>query len=97
LIGSCCEFTGEGFRFNDLIRWRAHELFQYQSPKGSYYEDDIYAEYSTLHSDSENYIDPFYDDLSEAAYGFDEGRDYLMPIPTDELTLNENLEQHLGR
>jgi hypothetical protein len=92
----CVELMGEGFRFDDLMRWRAHELFQYQSPKGAYYEDDIYAEYSTLDSDSENYIDPFYDDLGETGYGFDEGRDYLMPIPTDELTLNENLEQNPG-
>ncbi len=88
------ELAGEGFRFDDLMRWRAHELFVGERPKGAYYEQLLVDE-GTLKVDEENYVDPFQASLP-SGYGFDPNRDYLQALPTDELILNENLTQNPG-
>lgn len=88
------ELLGEGFRFTDLMRWRAHELFLGKRPKGAYYEQIIVDE-GSLKFDDENYIDPYQTSVP-SGYGFDINRDYLSPLPTDELVLNENLTQNPG-
>ena len=49
-----------------------------------------------LNSDTEDYIDPYQSNLNvpNGGYGFDLNRDYLKPLPINELTLNENLTKN---
>jgi hypothetical protein len=90
------ELFGEGFRFDDLMRWRAHSLIVGKRFTGTYYTAEIEAEYPGLKVNDEGYLDPFRDILNTGYYGFNSGRDYLLPLPTNELTLNSNLEQNPG-
>ena len=88
------ELMGEGFRFDDLMRWRAHELFVGKRPLGAFYETLIQA-VGDLKIDGDNYIDP-YQTTAPSGYGFNPDRDYLNALPTEELLLNENLDQNPG-
>lgn len=90
------ELFGEGFRFDDLMRWRAHSLFVGKRFTGTTYTDFIRADYPNEKSNAEGYLDPFRDILNTGYYGFDPNRDYLSPLPTNELTINPNLEQNPG-
>ncbi len=92
------EMLGEGRRFDDLMRWRAHSLIVGHRPRGTKYTDDLRAINANMPEDAEGYIDPYKEALSgvNGGYGFDPGRDYLKPIPTNELTLNEKLVQNPG-
>lgn len=90
------ELFGEGFRFDDLMRWRAHSLIVGNRFTGTLYTADIEAEYPDQNVNEDGFLDPFENILSTGYYGFEPGRDYLLPIPTDELTLNLNLEQNPG-
>lgn len=90
------ELIAEGFRADDLYRWRAHTLFDGDQPRGAFLEDGIVntelsAENANL--DAEGYLLPF---ASTGNYNFDESRAYLLPIPLDELVLNPNLVQNPG-
>jgi hypothetical protein len=104
------ELAFEASRWDDLVRWRAHHLIENKRPKGilyigsnlegAYYKIDgsgdpgiIVGE--NLYVDGEGYIDPYQVQLP-TGFGFDPGRDYLAPIPSDELTLNNNLVQNPG-
>ena len=88
------ELFGEGNRLDDLMRWRAHNLFVGTRPLGTTYTAEIEAIYPNLTVDGEGFLDPYVNFLSGGAYGFDPNRDYLLPLPIDELTLNENLTQN---
>jgi len=92
------EMLGEGFRFQDLMRWRAHNLIRGKRPKGTKYTDELKEENPNLPEDAEGYMDPYYGTLTgpESGYGFEPDRDYLKPIPIEQLTLNENLTQNPG-
>jgi len=92
------ELMAEGFRFDDLMRWRAHNLIRGKRPRGTKYTDDLKELNSSFPEDTEGYIDPFYGQLigPDDGYGFEPGRDYLKPLPIDQLTLNENLVQNPG-
>lgn len=90
------ELMAEGFRANDIYRWRAHALVDGDQPRGAFYADGIVnielaPESVTL--DDDGYILPF---AATGNYDFDETRVYLLPIPLDELILNPNLEQNPG-
>lgn len=94
----------EGLRFNDLMRWRAHELIVGVSPKGmQYINSDLNGMYAdgeitvgdNVRVDSDGFIEP-YQSTMPAGYGFNPSRDYLKPLPTSELTLNSNLTQNPG-
>ncbi len=90
------ELMAEGFRADDLYRWRAHNLFDGDQPRGAYYDDPVVnAELPTTNVtlDADGYILPF---ASTGDYNFDEGRAYLLPVPLDELILNPNLVQNPG-
>ena len=90
------ELFGEGFRFDDLMRWRAHTLYIGTRPIGTTYTADIEAEYPGLLSNDEGFIDPFRNYLNGGVYGFNPERDYLLPLPTNELTVNKQLTQNPG-
>uniref|UniRef100_UPI0040474037 RagB/SusD family nutrient uptake outer membrane protein n=1 Tax=Mariniflexile sp. TaxID=1979402 RepID=UPI0040474037 len=88
------ELMAEGFRTDDLNRWRAHSLFNNDQPRGAFYNDGIVNTVSiTTPVDSEGFLLPFF---SSGSYNFDETRAYLNPIPLDELQLNPNLTQNPG-
>lgn len=94
------ELAAEGYRHDDIWRWAAaDEVIVGWEPKGAKRAQwsalmtaSIKAEYPV---DAEGYLEPFQDALS-GGYQFKIGRDYLSPIPTEELTLNENLAQNPG-
>lgn len=88
------ELFAEGFRFDDLARWAGMELIIGTRPKGAYF---VQSDYPTLTPgvdiflDENGYVDPFQVALP-AGYGFQLNRDYLVAVPQQELTLNNNLD-----
>jgi len=92
------ELYGEGFRFDDLMRWRAHEYFVGKRFTGTYYTDELRAIDPNMPVNAEGYLDPLMNVLTgpNNGYGFNPERDYLRPLPINELTLNENLTQNPG-
>lgn len=85
------ELMNEGFRFDDLMRWRAHKLFVGERPRGAYYEQLLKSVSSNRPVDADNYLDPYKVSVG-AGYNFNPARDYLNAIPLDELTINPNLK-----
>lgn len=90
------EMLAEGQRMNDLMRWRAHEYWQGNRFSGMYATDDILAQSGDINIDGNGFLDPFVNLLTgpNGTYGFDETRDYLLPLPIQERTLNPNLSQN---
>lgn len=101
------EFACEGFRRDDIFRWAAaDELIVGKKPKGAVKAQwadypnrtDAFKEaWSVLGEDEKGYIDPFksYSAMDDG-FKFNLGRDYLSPLPTNELTLNPELGQNPG-
>lgn len=94
------ELAMEGFRFDDLMRWAAADLITGQRYKGARFIlgisfPRIENQISDIDVDGNRYIDR-HKDVIPNGLGFKPGRDYLSPIPTNELTLNPNLEQNPG-
>ncbi|MBV4357277.1 RagB/SusD family nutrient uptake outer membrane protein [Pinibacter aurantiacus] len=92
------ELAGEGFRTGDWKRWRAHALFSGSRPKGYKLVMADYAPYTTKPSvklDAQGYVDP-YQAMPNGKYNFNAGRDYLSPLPLDELIRNKSLVQNPG-
>ena len=93
------ELAGEGYRQDDWMRWRAHKLFDGKRPRGFRFDQ---ADYDAIGAkpdvvlDENGYIDPFYVSLNGGVLHFNVDRDYLSPIPTDELLINPNLKQNPG-
>lgn len=92
------ELYGEGFRFDDLMRWRAHELWLGKRFTGTYYTDELKLVDAGMLHNEDGYLDPLINALTgpNGGYGFNPDRDYLLPLPTNELTLNPNLGQNPG-
>lgn len=93
------ELFSEGFRFYDLMRWRADKLITGQRPKGAYYTAELKAVSSgTLAVDANGYLDPYFNTLKGpgSTWGFDPTKNYLQPLPTTELTLSSSLKQNPG-
>lgn len=97
------ELSCEGFRFDDIMRWAAAgELikgYKYKGAKWAQWD----GEFPTLvpgvniFLDADGYIEPFQQDqLLANGFGFDVNRDYLLPLPVDQLTLNPALGQNPG-
>ena len=83
------ELMAEGFRTNDLNRWRAHTLFDGDQPRGAFYNDGIVnTKPNTTPLDADGFLLPF---SAFGNYNFDESRAYLQPIPLDQLQLNPKL------
>lgn len=101
------ELACEGFRRDDIFRWAAvDELMVGKKPKGAVKSQwmnypnvtDAFVEaWSILGEDENGYIDPFKSyPAMDNGYCFNLGRDYLQPLPTNELTLNPKLGQNPG-
>jgi starch-binding outer membrane protein, SusD/RagB family len=92
------EFACEGYRFDDLARWRAHHLVAGQRPKGAWFDQQQWPNLvigKTVLVDEEGYIDYLRTALP-SGWGFKPERDYLLPVPPNQITLNENLSQNPG-
>lgn len=116
------ELSLQGFRLDDLMRWRAAGVLKgvkgrgrgaYLGEESVLYksflrgacvvEADGSKKWKITHAldenkvltDNEGWMDPLLEYLP-TGYGFDEGRDYLLPIPQDEIQLDHALKQNPG-
>lgn len=100
------EFANEGYRHDDIWRWAAADkLIKGWKPKGAKREQFLKiatsAEIPIITTqfpvDAEGYIFPYKNNmLGTNGYNFKVDRDYLLPIPTNQLQLNKNLTQNPG-
>ncbi len=98
------ELAFEGFRTDDLFRWAAVNQLQ-ASRLGSKIEQwrnkpfspayDV-DEVSKTKKNAAGYLSPYFDKIGEGKIGFDPKKNYLYPLPTDQLVLNPNLKQNPG-
>lgn len=98
----------EGFRLDDVYRWAAAgSLIKGWKPKGAkraQFENWVEggqnkdAVVKGLYPiDEQGYIFPYKNNVVGASgYNFNIGRDYLSPLPTDQLVLNKKLKQNPG-
>lgn len=92
------ELAFEGNRIYDLLRWRAHHTFIGKRPLGAKFVQADYPEMvagTNVFLDQRGYIDAYQKALPNG-YGFKPERDYLNPIPSVELTLNDKFVQNPG-
>ena len=99
------ELAFQGFRQDDLMRWAGHKLIKGQRGLGAYLGTDgvLYKSFSPKAQESlglvstndSGWMDPLKDYLPQG-YQFQPDRDYLLPIPPDELELNKQLKQNPG-
>ena len=86
------ELALENFRLDDILRWAAaDELITGKTFKGVLYKNGD----SRVPVDANGYVDRLRPQLPNG-YGFQLDRDYLNPLPNDQLTLNSNLVQNPG-
>ena len=99
------ELALQGFRLDDLMRWKADKLIVGKCGKGAYVGDEsiLFKSYSPdnqkrirerLTLDDNKWADPMAGTLP-SGYQFHADRDYLLPIPPSELELNKKLKQNL--
>lgn len=96
------ELALQGFRLDDLMRWKADKLIVGKRGKGAYVGDEsiLFKSYSPdnqkrirerLTLDDNKWADPMAGTLP-SGYQFHADRDYLLPIPPSELELNKKVE-----
>lgn len=97
------ELALQGFRLDDLMRWKADKLIVGKRGKGAYVGDEsiLFKSYSPdnqkrirerLTLDDNKWADPMAGTLP-SGYQFHADRDYLLPILPSELELNKKLKQ----
>ena len=98
------ELALQGFRLDDLMRWKADKLIVGKRGKGAYVGEEsiLFKSYSPdnqkrirerLTLDDNKWADPMAGTLP-SGYQFHADRDYLLPIPPSELELNKKLKQN---
>jgi hypothetical protein len=85
------ELAQEGFRYWDLIRWKTAEIELPKPILGNFF----FAEFGTtvkVNTTADNFI------ITQAASfrKFDPAKDYLWPLPINEIALNPNMKQNPG-
>lgn len=85
------ELAQEGFRYWDLIRWKTAEIELPKPVLGNYF----FKEFGTtvkVNLTKDNFII-----TQDASFRkFDPNRDYLWPLPINEIALNPNMKQNPG-
>lgn len=102
------ELALQGFRLDDILRWRGHKVIAGQRGRGAYFGQDgvLYRSFdmsdpyvseviSSVKTDEEGWIDPLQSRLP-SGYGFRSDRDYLLPVPPEDISLNLKLVQNPG-
>lgn len=84
------ELASEGFRYDDLIRWKTAEIELPQTILGFKFDKKAYPDYKKPKLNEDGFM--LLEDASKRS--FDPKRDYLFPLPLRELSLNKNLEQN---
>lgn len=98
------ELSLQGFRLDDLMRWAGHSLIVGKRGRGAYLgkESVLYKSFSPEKKeivdsrtlvDAEGWMDPL-SQLLPQGYQFKVNRDYLLPIPPTEISLNKELHQN---
>lgn len=97
------ELACEGYRFDDLMRWAATKLIkrpmlgakmqQFIDQKDSF---NPVLDPKTIYVNDEGYIAPHWNTPAKNGWQFDPEKNYLLPIPTNELVLNPQLKQNPG-
>ena len=98
------ELALQGFRLDDLMRWKGDKLIVGKRGKGAYVGDEsiLFKSYSPdnqqrirerLTLDDNKWADPMAGTMP-SGYQFHADRDYLLPIPPSELELNKKLKQN---
>lgn len=97
------ELSCEGYRFDDIMRWAAADkLIEGWKPLGAKWNQwaTVITDMTVgqdVYLNPQGYIEPFQKVTTMPnGYQFNVNRDYLLPIPTRELTLNSNLKQNPG-
>jgi hypothetical protein len=88
------ELALEAHRALDYRRWAAHKLFKNNRSKGYPFNKAEFPAYNPP-LDANGLID-YHKNRLPNGYQFKENRDYLDPIPNEELTLNPKLIQNPG-
>ena len=95
------ELFGEGFRYDDIRRWKQGKKLenpdmgiQWNAEAEARYENAI-IHTSVDPDNGKTYID-VYKNTDWENPSFDENRDYLWPIPLNDLAQNPNLGQNPG-
>ena len=98
------ELALQGFRLDDLMRWGAHKLIQGKRGTGAYFGTDgvLYKAFDPKNAadlktilTTDGWLDP-QKELLPRGYQFDANRDYLLPVPPSEISLNHELKQNPG-
>lgn len=97
------ELSCEGYRMEDLLRWNATPLIQ--APRlgarlaqfaAVSNEFNPQLDPSVIPTNSQGYISPYANTPAANGFQFDPNKNYLKPIPSNELVLNPNLKQNPG-
>lgn len=100
------ELACEGYRYDDLMRWKCGSLLtkpflgmrfvqeQYPEVIARKHGDTNITNFSVT-LDPNGYID-VYQSKYPKGFTFDENKHYYMPLPLDQLAINQNLKQSLG-
>lgn len=92
------ELACEGFRFDDLARWAAMDLLVNKRPRGARFNHADFPDMvigKDILVDADGYIDPYQQSLPNGLK-FNLKRDYLLPVPELEMTLNSELGPNPG-
>lgn len=98
------ELALQGFRLDDLMRWKGHSLIQGKRGRGAYFGTDgvLYKAFDPKKSTevkalltTDGWLDPL-KVLLPNGFKFDERRDYLLPVPPSEISLNKELKPNPG-
>ena len=94
------ELAVEGYRFDDLMRWAAAPLIK-RPLYGAKYQQFVRPAFfdpplSGIPVSNDGYIFPLKNTPAANGWQFNPDRDYLLPIPSNELVLNKNLKQNPG-
>lgn len=91
------ELAFEGFSYWDLLRWKTAEIELPKTLNGSYFFTEYITGASVPWSATTNVDENNYIILQPATLRqFDPAKDYLWPLPTNELAKNPALEQNPG-
>ena len=86
------ELALEGFRYWDLIRWKTAEIELVKPVLGNYFFKSEFGTAAAVKLTPDNFLL-----VQEATFRkFDPAKDYLWPLPVNEIGLNPSLKQNQG-